>query len=1173
MRVAHQARAILIGFAHLALLVPAWPAAGPDPVSERLSTSAWRFGRTFRMADSKLGSKVAEVIDVARFNGFVAIRYKHAGGTIIGRVDGRTLKGRYYQRNIGGDIEFEFDPELTRAEGTRYVETKRTRGRFRVWLERIGAATYDQPIRSMSDLRFDGPSRFQDTLKDPSIKDLVLYGTRKRNISVLMRYYNTSDSPTATVTHYLALPESDAHQQLLSLKVAPEPAKVHELASGQRVAELHIPPLPPGGCAFGCWSAEVLLSHARVMFDPGKLRAADAVPSELKRKFLAGTRRLALDSPEVTQAAAQCSAGRSTPLDLVRGAHYHVMDALYYKWCRWPSVDKLLRYGHGVCGDYAQAVSALCRKNRVPARGVYGFSAPGSIDEPDFAFGYVDHAWNEVFIPGYGWVHLDSTNNDGKGNRDWTVGYLDTNHIVWKRDTKEERPTGRRTAEPWLHAWKWRWDRYWTKAATVDAAPLAKWSQQVTSARTWAQLATRLDGVNTTTRHALAAALMVRAGEMPAMNAHLAMQGSQARDVRSVVKLLAASAALGNRVAYWFLLAADNGKLSRPARKFWRDAVRSLTEPASWQQLEQRLGRRSTRYACRVVPLEVLEVERDKDSGQYRILALKELPKRSVYEEKRKRFDHDMVVPVNWVWGLATDGKTLYVGERRGGRILRVDPRKGSTTRLQLNGEHPTVLRGMTMAPNGRLWAASDHSILEVDPVTGRAARVHECDKTILGIARARDALYVTYYKEPRVAVLDPGTFHERSSFPVPVTHGRGVRGMAVRGAELWIADTGAQRILVLDRHTGAIRGDLFARYDHYVNDLAFVGDRLYATHSYKNQSRLCYTYFKPLPGPGHATRSALYRVKIRYRGSLRNRSKAPTGEARLVLPTLLQTRRQEVESVQYVGAKPVIVAHPNGDRSAVFERASLASGEEWTCGWDAVATLCSLRYRPTEQNVGTVAEVPRQIGDVFLRDTPLLGLGEESIQKHVRACCPTEPRSALALVRAIRDYVFDRVHLRTLKPDQWRSGAGVLEQGFGSNEEYARAFVALCRARGLPARVCGSYTIPNFPRLRGTVLNQTRSDKYVQIWAEAYLPGVGWVPVGFDGEDRDTGPPHHMRLLFGLTWRYVQLTNGYKPTPSDASEWFLEAAHQVKPGPEGQRVKVRRTETISFAILDELVE
>ena len=44
----------------------------------------------------------------------------------------------------------------------------------------------------------------------------------------------------------------------------------------------------------------------------------------------------------------------------------------------------------------------------------------------------------------------------------------------------------------------------------------------------------------------------------------------------------------------------------------------------------------------------------------------------------------------------------------------------------------------------------------------------------------------------------------------------------------------------------------------------------------------------------------------------------------------------------------------------------------------------------------------------------------------------------------------------------------------------------------------------------------------------------------------------------YQLTWRYVQLTNGYKPMPSDASKWFLEAAHQVKPGPEGQRAKVR---------------
>lgn len=1147
--------------------------APDDPVTGRLLSSGWRFGRTFNVADGKTGNKLADVLDVALFNGRVVLRYKHAGGTIIGRIKGRQLQGRYFQQNIEGDIVLVFNAELTRATGWRHVATGDTNGRLEVWLERTGPASYDQPIRSLADIRLDGPSKYDDTLKSRGVSDLVLYGMRKRNVCVLMRYYNTSDSPTEGITHYLTLPESDAHQQVLSLDVAPRPARVHELASGQRVAELHIPPLPAGGCAFAYWTANMILSHARLMPDGDSILPLENLPSPLKEQYLAADRKLALDSREVIEAAAEAARDADGALALIRGAHYKVMDALYYKACGWPSVDQVLRHGHGVCGDYSRVVMALCRKNGIPCRTVYGFAAPGNMDETDFAFGYVDHAWNEAYLPGYGWMQFDTTNNDSKKNRDWTIGYIDANHIIWERRTGEQRPRGRRTTNPGMHAWKWRWDRYWSKAAAIEAEPLSAWADRLARAATWNEIARQLATTDDSTRHALTAALLCAAGSTPTLNEHLTRQETDTNALGRTLRLLAAAAGLGNRVAYWFFLAADNGALPDAHRQFWREAGSAFTETESWRDVEERLALPSVGHCAKIVPLEVLEVEPQRGSGLYRISALREFPEHSVYDERLQSLTHDRALPVSWAFGLAADGRTLFVSERNGGRILRVGLDTDTITPGRLQGVETEALRGLTATPGGMLLAATGTAILQVDPATWKATEVHQADTDILALARAPDALYVTYDRQPRIAVLNPESFVEVRSLDIPVTERRGVRGMTVRGRELWLTDTGNRRILVMDRGSGRVTTRFFSRYEHYVNGLAFVGDRLYATHSFNSESRLCTTYWEELPGPGQPVRSARYRVKIRYRCSLRNRSDEATGRVTLSLPVLLGTPRQRVESVEFVGADAEAVSRTAGERTATFVRETLPPKKEWAAGWDAVATLDSFLYSPTPETAGLLEETPDDVREAYGCDTPVFGLGEESIKEHLQKCCPAEEKNALAVALAIRSYVFDRLYVRTLKPEQWRSGAGVLDQGFGSNEEYARAFVALCRAKGLAARVCGLHAIPNSPGLRGVVLNQTRNDKYVRVWAEVFLPRIGWVPLEMEIEDRGDRGPHGSRFLFGLTWRYVQMAGGYRRGVEGTDEWVLGPSHAVEPAEPRGAVRVRRSETVSFVILDECVE
>lgn len=107
---------------------------------------------------------------------------------------------------------------------------------------------------------------------------------------------------------------------------------------------------------------------------------------------------------------------------------------------------------------------------------------------------------------------------------------------------------------------------------------------------------------------------------------------------------------------------------------------------------------------------------------------------------------------------------------------------------------------------------------------------------------------------------------------------------------------------------------------------------------------------------------------------------------------------------------------------------------------------------------------------------------------------CNTEPIQAaaarivgdtdLSVVRGIHDFVLRRMKSGPYSGDD-RGAIWALENRTGDCSEYSDLFVALCRARKIPAFVA-----------EGFVTTQLKAgDTPKHSWAEAYIDGVGWVP------------------------------------------------------------------------------
>jgi transglutaminase-like putative cysteine protease len=72
------------------------------------------------------------------------------------------------------------------------------------------------------------------------------------------------------------------------------------------------------------------------------------------------------------------------------------------------TLDEIWKLKSGVCQDFAHMLLAMLRLINIPARYVSGYVCP---NKPGMRGEGATHAWVEAYIPFYGWLGLDPTNN------------------------------------------------------------------------------------------------------------------------------------------------------------------------------------------------------------------------------------------------------------------------------------------------------------------------------------------------------------------------------------------------------------------------------------------------------------------------------------------------------------------------------------------------------------------------------------------------------------------------------------------------------------------------------------------------------------------------------------------------------------------------------------------
>ncbi len=216
------------------------------------------------------------------------------------------------------------------------------------------------------------------------------------------------------------------------------------------------------------------------------------------------------------------------------------------------------------------------------------------------------------------------------------------------------------------------------------------------------------------------------------------------------------------------------------------------------------------------------------------------------------------------------------------------------------------------------------------------------------------------------------------------------------------------------------------------------------------------------------------------------------------------------------------IVTEPDrGNRFLLVEVAkpttdSLSTVVEFTVRRQSVFTTLD------PAKAGPITDTHRRLFvDDLRRDAPHMGV-TPAIEKMAHDACGTETnvaRQALLLLGAVADRVNHYSIDSTVPKCSPGDAEACMEKGGGCCTDLHSLFIALARARGIPARLQMGY------RLREPNAGKETDPGY-RCWVEYFVPGYGWVSSDIVEADDPKGKGRGLWFT-GLTERRIWLNEG----------------------------------------------
>jgi transglutaminase-like putative cysteine protease len=206
---------------------------------------------------------------------------------------------------------------------------------------------------------------------------------------------------------FYAVPSDRPGQRLIAdLEFDPAPEMTSD-RWGQRIAAFHFADLEPGATVEVTMRARVEAYAVRYYIVPDKV--GSKIPDQIRKLYLANDVKYDIDNPYIQKIVRETVGDEKNLYWRARLLYQYLIEHMEYQLAGgWNTAPTVLERGNGSCSEYTFSLIALLRAAGVPARYVGSLVVRGD----DASYDDVFHRWNEVYLPGYGWVPVDANAGD-----------------------------------------------------------------------------------------------------------------------------------------------------------------------------------------------------------------------------------------------------------------------------------------------------------------------------------------------------------------------------------------------------------------------------------------------------------------------------------------------------------------------------------------------------------------------------------------------------------------------------------------------------------------------------------------------------------------------------------------------------------------------------------------
>lgn len=473
--------------------------------------------------------------------------------------------------------------------------------------------------------------------------------------------------------------------------------------------------------------------------------------------------------------------------------------------------------------------------------------------------------------------------------------------------------------------------------------------------------------------------------------------------------------------------------------------------------------------------------------------------------------------------GITYDGENLWIADRTTDKIYCVNSQNGKVLR---SIESPAYWP-MGLAWDGKyLWNADfrgrtdksedlDGIIYKIDPIDGTILKTLVApSKSPKGLAWDGKYLWLVDDNINKVIQFNPNDGTTIKSFPSPATSPKGI---TYDGKYLWISDDEKGEIYMVDPNSGLVI-IIFNSPSRYVHGLTNNDNKLWVVDYQDNK------VFELLIKDKTTfirTDKSTHRVDYTHSTTCFGPGKIQKLDVHIALPE--NRDNQEIIGEIKYNIKPTeIVTDQWGQKTAHFSFKNIKPGEKINIIVTTTANFYNVRYFLYPENMGTLDQIPQDIKDLYLQDDEKYQINSPIIRNIVSSIIGNE-KNPYWIIRKLHQYLIG--HLHYVMDGFWDTAPTVIKNGHASCSEYSFAYIALCRAAGIPARYVGSIW-----RQKDTYM-----DDIYHRWVEVYLPGYGWVPT--DPTHGDRNLPRDQAYPIGLT-RNTALITTQSGGGSETMEW-----------------------------------